>query len=251
MKFLKPLLVFAILLTFDNSIYSQEKSKSVIMIVHGTWGGGWAFKEVDELLTEAGHLVYRPTLTGNGERFHLSSPDIDLKTHINDVISTITFEEIYNVTLIGHSYGGMVITGVADSIPERIRKLIYVDAVYPKNTESVYEALGSENLTWVKVENRYLVPTWVNETTTPPMDVPQPQKTWTDKIILKNSSREKIPTEFILTVDKGANPEDDLFFSQAERVRLKGWNVIQLEADHNPHRTALIEFVSVLQEAIK
>jgi pimeloyl-ACP methyl ester carboxylesterase len=82
------------------------------VLVHGASGGGWDWKTMDELLTADGHTVYRPTLTGLGENVHLSNPDIDLTTHINDIANVILFEDLKDVVLVGHSYGGMVITGV-------------------------------------------------------------------------------------------------------------------------------------------
>ena len=99
--------------------------KFTYVIVHGAWGGGWDWKHVDQLLTADGHKVYRPTLTGQGERSHLASTNIDLDTHIQDIVNVIVWEDLHNVVLIGHSYGGMVITGVADRAPDRIRRLVY------------------------------------------------------------------------------------------------------------------------------
>src|SRR3954465_9291699 len=106
--FFKALLLF--FLTSQLSAYSQTASKPVYVIVHGAWGGGWAFKKVDSLLTAKGCIVYRPTLTGQGERAHLASPEVGLKTHIQDVVNTILYEKLENVILVGHSYGGMVVT---------------------------------------------------------------------------------------------------------------------------------------------
>ena len=251
MKLQKLIFIVIILTPFCQAAFSQIGSKPVVMIVHGTWSGGWRFQEVSSLLTENECIVYTPTLTGLGERFHLSSPEIGLETHINDIVSTIIFEELSNVILVGHSYGGMVIAGVADSIPERIRKMVYVDAVYPEDGESVYSALGPANLTWAKVENEYLIPTWLDKAESFPKLVPHPLKSWTDEISLHNPDREKIPTVFILTVDKGANPEDDLFHSQANKARLEGFSVLHLEADHNPQDTALSDFIRILEDLIR
>ena len=103
------------------------------VIVHGAWGGGWAFREVDRLLRAEGHTVYRPTLTGQGERNHLANEAIDLDLHIQDVVNVILWEDLKDVVLVGHSYGGMVVTGVADRIPERIGCLVYLDALLPEN----------------------------------------------------------------------------------------------------------------------
>ncbi len=95
------------------------------VIVHGAWGGGWDWRHVDDALTAAGNKVYRPTLTGLGERSHLSSTNIDLSLHIQDIVNVILWEDLHDVVLVGHSYGGMVITGVADRVarPHQARHL--------------------------------------------------------------------------------------------------------------------------------
>ncbi len=107
------------------------------VLVHGGHHGGWCYKKVARLLREAGHEVYTPTLTGVGERRHLLSPAVDLRMHIADVLGVLTFEDLRDVILVGHSYGGMVITGVADRALDRIRELVYLDAAHPRNGESL------------------------------------------------------------------------------------------------------------------
>jgi pimeloyl-ACP methyl ester carboxylesterase len=94
------------------------------VIVQGAWNGGWAYRGIESLLRRAGQEVYRPTLTGLGERVHLASASINLSTHVTDVVNTILFADLHDVVLVGHSYGGMVITGVANRIPERISRLL-------------------------------------------------------------------------------------------------------------------------------
>jgi pimeloyl-ACP methyl ester carboxylesterase len=107
------------------------------VLVHGGHHGGWCYRRVARLLRKAGHEVYTPTLTGLGERRHLLSPDVDLEMHIRDVVGVLTFEDLHDVILVGHSYGGMVITGVADRAPDRIKELVYLDAAHPRNGESL------------------------------------------------------------------------------------------------------------------
>jgi len=231
-----------------NLLFSQNKSKPTYVIVHGAWGGGWAFKKVDSLLTDSGFNVYRPTLTGQGERAHLASKDIGLDTHIKDVINTIFYENIENITLIGHSYGGMVITGVADAIPERITKLIYLDAYLPDDNESLLSIRNKNNRKTLKIKNGFIIPDWVPKYKSPPKDVPQSYKTWTDTLHLKNPERLKIPTIYILTVKKDSNYKNDDFASQAKRANKKGWPIFQLEADHNPQWSAPFKLVGMLEE---
>src|SRR4051812_48262101 len=90
------------------SMTQPAAAKFTFVIVHGAWGGGWAFRQVDQLLTTDGNKVFRPTLTGLGERVHLSSRDINLDTHIQDIVNVIEFEDLHDIVLVGHSYGGMV-----------------------------------------------------------------------------------------------------------------------------------------------
>lgn len=110
---------------------------STFVLVHGGGHGGWCYQPVARLLREQGHEVYTPTLTGLGERAHLLSPAVDLNLHITDVVKVMEFEDLQNVILVGHSYGGMVITGVADRVAERIANLVYLDAAYPMNGQSL------------------------------------------------------------------------------------------------------------------
>src|SRR5688500_2134227 len=143
-------------------VSAQEKPQTTFVIIHGAWGGSWAFKEIDSLMTANGNLVYRPSLTGQGERVHLASTNVDLTTHINDVVNVILFENLRDIVLVGHSYGGMVITGVADRVPERIRKLIYLDAFLPLDGESVFTAnpKGREGIRSMEKDGM-IVPPWV------------------------------------------------------------------------------------------
>ena len=102
------------------------------VLVHGSWHGSWCWKRVRSALQQAGHEVFTPTLTGVGERSHLLSRSVDLETHTLDVLNVIRWEELDDFVLCGHSYGGMVVAGVADLIPERIRSLVFLDAFVPE-----------------------------------------------------------------------------------------------------------------------
>jgi len=101
---------------------------TTFVLVHGAWHGGWCWSRVARLLRERGHAVHTPTLTGVGERVHLMHRGVNLETHIEDVARVFEAEELSDTVLCGHSYGGMVITGVADRIADRIRSLVYIDA---------------------------------------------------------------------------------------------------------------------------
>ena len=112
---------------------------ATFVLVHGAWSGGWCYHKVAALLRARGHSVFTPTLTGQGERSHLLSAGVNLSTHIADVIGVFDYEEIGSAVLAGHSYGGMVVTGVADKIAERVSALVYLDAFLPESGQSLFD----------------------------------------------------------------------------------------------------------------
>jgi pimeloyl-ACP methyl ester carboxylesterase len=115
---------------------------ATFVLVHGGGHGGWCYQRLARLLRAAGHEVHAPTLTGLGERSHLLRPGIDLDLHIDDVVAVLRFEDLHDVILVGHSYGGMVITGVADRAADRIGRLVYLDAANPVNGQSLLDVAG-------------------------------------------------------------------------------------------------------------
>jgi pimeloyl-ACP methyl ester carboxylesterase len=119
-----------------------EQQMATYVLVHGGGHGGWCYQRVARRLRSAGHEVYTPTLTGLGERSHLLSPAIDLDLHINDVVALLHYEDLRDVILVGHSYGGMVITGVADRAAERVGRVVYLDAANPVNGQSLVDVAG-------------------------------------------------------------------------------------------------------------
>ena len=120
------------------------------LLVHGAWHGGWCWKRVSDILRNAGHTVFTPTLTGLGERAHLASPDIDLDCHINDVLGVIDMEEIDDAVLCGHSYGGQVITPVLDKRVDRFRAAVWLDAFVPEDGKSLMDGWPPERAQHVR-----------------------------------------------------------------------------------------------------
>lgn len=112
---------------------------ATFILVHGGGHGGWCYQLVARRLQAAGHIVYAPSLPGMGEHQHQLHPGIDLDAHIDDVVALLHSEDLTDAILVGHSYGGMVITGVADRAPERVGHRVYLDAAYPKDGESLHE----------------------------------------------------------------------------------------------------------------
>lgn len=230
----------------------QAAAKPVIVFVHGSWAGGWQFKKIQPLLEARGYEVWRPTLTGLGERSHLAHPDIGLETHIEDIVNFLRFERLTDIILVGHSYGGMVVTGVVDRVPERIRQVVYLDALVPSDGDSVSSLFGSRASQQLEklVKDGFVIPPWVKAGAPYPHDVPHPVKTYTDTITLKNPEAKKVPVTYILTVDKGKTAEQDDFFAQSLRARERGWVVLQMEADHNPQQSvpqAVVELIASIK----
>jgi len=224
-------------LSLPASATKAAPNKPVLVCVHGAWAGGWHMRKIKPLLEARGYEVHAPSLSGLGEHHHTATPAIGLETHVTDIVNYILFADLHDVILLGHSYGGMVITGVADRIPERIARLVYLDAFLPENGESVMTlrqpgGYPIEQMT----RDGFILPTWVKPDKPFPRDVPQPLKTFTDPIILRHpAAAAKIPATYILTVEPGQPPESDEFFLFSRRAQARGWPVITMEADHVPY----------------
>ena len=176
----------------------QAKAKpATFVLVHGAWHGGWCWTRVTSILTSRGHTVFTPTLTGLGERSHLTSPQIDLSTHIQDIVNVIRWERLTDIILCGHSYGGMVISGVSEKVaPGVIGSIVFLDAFLPDNGKALIDYVGamagSDQTGPVKpppaaaFQVNAADRAWVDAECTP-----QPFRTLTEKIAL-TGSRERI-----------------------------------------------------------
>lgn len=120
------------------------------VLCHGAWGGSWSWQRVARLLRRAGHEVFTPSYTGIGERSHLLTRDVNLSTHIQDVLGVIRCERLDDFVLVGHSYGGMVITGVADQVWQSISRIVYLDAFLPTNSQGLSDLTGPEHAQGMK-----------------------------------------------------------------------------------------------------
>ena len=119
---------------------------TTFVLVHGAWHGGWCWSRVARRLRAAGHEVHTPTLTGLGDRSHLMSRSVNLQTHVQDVANLLHWEELNDIVLCGHSYGGMVITGVANRLAKRIKSLVYLDAFVPENGQAVLDFMPADRV---------------------------------------------------------------------------------------------------------
>ncbi len=203
------------------------------VLVHGAWHGGWCWRRVADRLTAAGHRVFTPTLTGLGERSHLLGPSVNLSTHVTDIVNVLRWEELGEVVLCGHSYGGMVVTGVADLVPERIATLVYLDAFVPENGQSMQDLRPREigpGLTMppipaetfrVNAADR----AWVDRECTP-----QPVQCITEKLALSGAYRAVQRRVYI----RAADYPSPAFEPTYERLRSDpGWTVHRLPCGHD------------------
>jgi len=215
---------------------------ATFVLVHGAWHGSWCWRRVRDALQARGHRVFTPTLTGVGERSHLLSPQVSLSTHIDDVVNLIRWEELSNVTLCGHSYGGAVISGVADRIADKLRALIYLDAFILEQGQSLYDALPpaqhEAQLELVRrVGDGWKVPPipaeafnvnaadrdWVNRQCTP-----QPIACFEQKANYASSGSIK-NTAYILASGWSGSPFPP-FYEQAKR---QGWSTQAIDCGHD------------------
>ena len=217
-----------------------------ILVAHGAWSAGWVWKKMHPLMTAAGHRLITPTQTGLGEREHLATPAVDLETHIQDLLGVIKHEELNDFVLLGHSYGGMVATGVADRVPERISQLIYLDAFVPRDGQSLLDLQGPDAARGMR-ERVKAGDGWRVAPNPPPPDTPpddlkwiqahrmsQPLKCFDTPVRLKNGDA-KLPRAYIYALRR---PPADPFKAFAERAKQERWDYREIDASHSPHVTA-------------
>jgi pimeloyl-ACP methyl ester carboxylesterase len=221
---------------------------ATFVVAHGAWSAGWAWKKMRPLMRAKGHEFFTPTYTGMGERAHLAHKDIDLDTHIADVLGVLECEDLTGIILLGHSYGGMVATGVADRASERIAQLVYLDAFAPRDGQSLLDLHTEENRQRVregakKEGDGWRIPPSPTPPDTSPADLawvsahrkPQPIKTFEQKIKLTGAV-ERLPRTYIYC--KISRP-GDVFRQFRDRASTeKGWKCLDIDASHSPNVTA-------------
>jgi len=229
---------------------------ATFVVAHGAWSAAWAWKKMRPLMREAGHELWTPTYTGLGERAHLGHADVSLDTHIQDVVAVLEAEDLTDVHLIGHSYGGMVATGVADRARDRIAHLIYLDAFAPMNGQGVFDLVPPDIA--LKMEagakasaSGYGIPSNPMPSDTSPEDqawagprrLPQPVKAFSTKLTL--SAEPSAPRTYIYARKAGIGDNFRKFYDRAKR---EGWNTYQIESSHNPHITNPQALLAILNE---
>jgi len=211
--------------------------KLTIVVVHGATAGGWEWKKCGQFLTDDGHTVYRATLTGLGERAHLNSPDIDLQTHINDVVNLILFEDLHDVILTGHSYGGMVITGVMDRIPDRIRHVVFLDAAVPDDGMSIWDLFGGKGPAGPNIADGFMQVPWVKPGDKPPYSVKQSIKCFNQPVSYKSPAALALPVTYVAFVPKDKSTEERAATDKSwQRAVARGWTIRTFPGHHVAHQ---------------
>lgn len=216
------------------------------VFVHGAYGGAHDWLAVERLVEAAGHRARRVCLTGLGERVHLASPKVNLTTHIDDVVHALEFDDLSDVVLVGHSYGGNVITGAAHRTPERIALLVYLDASLPIDGEAIADRRPdrlkrSAALADERGESWRIPPTWSGT-----KDVPHPLATLTEPIQLDNPKADKIPGVYLLFQRSIDSPSHRMRYFN--RAKARGWPTYTFDSDHNAQRSKPKRLVAFLLE---
>ena len=222
---------------------------ATIVLVHGAWGGASWERFVAPRLRATGHLVFAPTLTGLGDRAHLSSPAVELDTHVQDVANVLFYEDLTDVVLAGHSYGGMVITGAAERVAARLRHLVYVDALAPRDGESALDISPP----WRRDEILELARTqgggvWVPPRQPGPGAGPgTPLGTLTEPVRLGNAAAAALPRTFVYC----SSPPAPMIGPCADRARNDPtWRFHEFACGHAVQHEAPRELAAVLLGAM-
>lgn len=232
---------------------------STYVLVHGAWHGSWCWKRVRSALRAQGHEVFTPTLAGVGERSHLISRDIDLDTHIDDIVNLIKWEELSDVVLCGHSYGGCVASGVADRVPDRIHSIVYLDAFVPGDGESLLQHVPEGQAAMLLQGTKEVGEGWKM----PPIpaevfNVNENDRDWVNsQCTLHPLACFEQPISLTGALDQVTNVvyiratefvEGSPFGPFEDKARAKGWKVVRMAAGHDVMLDLPDELTGVLLE---
>jgi pimeloyl-ACP methyl ester carboxylesterase len=225
------------------------------VLVHGAWGGAHGWRKVRPLLQKAGHEVFTPSLTGLGERAHLTSPQVTLTTHIQDIVNCIEYEDLKPIVLLGYSYGGMVITGAIDYVEERVSHLVYLDAFLPDDGQSLYGLTRKQPRAMPGQD--WLVPPPAREYDDPeeaawanPRRIPQPRGCFTEPVRLLRPLEERaFSRTYIKATGEPRPPEGGPFWRAADRTRENpAWRYREIATNHMIPNNRPEELASLLLE---
>jgi pimeloyl-ACP methyl ester carboxylesterase len=222
--------------------------KGTFVVAHGAWTGGWSWQRVVDRLQAKGHRVFVPTLTGLGERSHLAGPDVNLDTHIADIVNEITWKDLQDIVLVGHSYGGIVATGVAERVPDRIASFVFLEALVLADGQSFADLAPGWELEGVLTDVPPSSPgeykseadrLWVDSKATP-----QPTATITQKLRVTGGYQRIAKKTFIVAKDGG-------FVETANQFRSDPtWTVREIVSGHDVPIDAPDELTAMLEGAM-
>jgi pimeloyl-ACP methyl ester carboxylesterase len=214
---------------------------ATFVLVHGSWHGGWCWRKLTPLLRAQGHDVYSPTLTGMGESRHLLNSDTGLAVHIRDIGQLLFYEDLRDAILVGHSYGGSIISAVAEENSDRIARLVYLDAFVPRDGDSLFSMRAADfGEYWRDQANAY-GDGWLLQPLAPdgfgvkdpadiawmtPRLVPVLLSTFTDPVQVPSAAAERLPRSYVYCTESG-------FGAEAERARSEGWDCYELPTGHD------------------
>jgi pimeloyl-ACP methyl ester carboxylesterase len=224
----------------------ETPASSTFVLVPGAWLGGWCWREVATNLRSLGHTVISATLTGLGERAHLLGPEVGLSTHVADIVGLLHYRDLKRVVLVGHSYGGTVITAVADKAASRIRCLVYLDASVPQDGQANNDVLGPERAAQIRQladANGYgwrvPAPSTFASTLEDPMRswveqrlTPHPLRSLEEPVRLASQAATELPRAFLRS-----SIESPLYTRLLERGRAAGWHCADIAGGHYPMLT--------------
>ena len=238
----------------------MTKKRATIVIVHGAWVGGWRWRAVADTLRDRGHHVFTPTLTGLGDRVHLTSPAVNVSLHALDIANVIKYEGLENILLVGHSYGGMPVSQATELVPEGIiQSLMYLDAFYPENDEALNDLVpGPPHLPPEGEE--YLVPpprmnavgfnahmTTQARASYEDRRTPQSVHCFNEKVRL-TGVRDRIPQK---TYVIATGYKNDTFAPMAEKLRKReDWRVEEMPFTHDLQHVAVKETSDMIESAL-
>jgi pimeloyl-ACP methyl ester carboxylesterase len=238
----------------------RNRESYPIVLVHGSNDGSWVWKRVAPMLRAAGHEVYAPTLSGLADRRHLLDSGIDLNTHVEDVANLLVYEDLSDVILVGHSYAGMVISGVAASVPERLKRVVYLDAYVPEPGQSAVDLWPEERRAYAERAD----PTGEGSAQPPPLSLfgvtdpglaawiesrmtPHPGATYTQPVAPGDARSAALERVFISCTGNPATTPN-FFGPFAQKARSSGWAVHEIAAGHLAMLTAPESVAEVLLE---
>ena len=225
------------------------------MLCHGAFSGAWLWREVAQMLRTAGHEVYTPTFTGTGQRVHLANPEVDLNTHIQDITMIFQFEDLSDVILVGYSYSGSVITGVAELIPELIQHMVFLDAFVHQDGQSQADIVGPDVMSGINDAAQNVGDGWriTHNYQSPKPPAPRRTdlllKTVLQPVSVINPKAAVLPRTFIYCLQgpKDLGPVGIPITQAAEKAKLDDtWQYLEIDTGHNPWETAPQELADLL-----